>query len=238
MNASSVSHHARLSPARFWFHLSILIALMISGSVMFNLYLQRRFHLEEPLPVRARIQHDLEAQERSGRTVSTSALRGKVCAVAYVYTVCPHGCIAVIGEMKKLLRDYGSHPDFHLVSVSVEPERDTAPLMSAFADGIGLKPEDPWWFLTGDQKKLWSFMTDEVGLTEAKPIPEDERLNPLDLYAHDLRIALVDRNANVRGYYDVFHPQPEIAEVMREKLHADTQRLLDEPNPSDPNPKP
>ena len=106
--------------------------------------------------------------------------------------------------------------------------------MSSFAEGLSMRPQDPWWFLTGDQKKLWSFMTDELGLTPAKAIPEDERLNPLDLYAHDLRIVLVDRNGNVRGYYDVFHPEPGIAELMREKLRTDTQRLLDEPTPSSP----
>lgn len=221
----------RPSTARFWTHLFLLILLMIGGSITFHYHLQKRFHLEAPLPVLGRIQHPLDAIERSGRPVSTDSLRGKVCAVAYVYTVCPHGCIAVIGEMKKLLRDFGSHKDFHLLSVSVVPERDTAEFMRSFADGLGLKPEDPWWFLTGDQKRLWAFMTDELGLTEARSIPEDERLNPLDLYAHDLRIVLVDRNSNVRGYYDVFHPQPEIAEVMREKLHTDTQRLLNEPTP-------
>lgn len=221
-----------LSMRRFWLHLGLLVTLMVSGSVLFNLYLKRSLHLEAPLPVYQHIRHDLDAVERSGGQVSTSALKGKVCAVAYVYTVCPHGCLAVLGEMKKLLRDYGSHPDFHLVSVSVVPERDTAPFMSSFAEGMGLRPQDPWWFLTGEKGRLWSFMTDELGLTRAKPIPEDERLNPLDLYAHDLRIVLVDRNANVRGYYDVFHPQSEIAALMREKLHTDTQRLLDEPKPS------
>jgi hypothetical protein len=62
-----------------------------------------------------------------------------------------------------------------------------------------------------------------------KPIPESERINPLDFYEHDLRLVLVDRQGRVRGYYSVFHPQPEIAQIMTEKLGRDVQRLLDHP---------
>ena len=40
---------------------------------------------------------------------------------------------------------------------------------------------------------------------------------------------LIDRKGQVRGYYDVFHPQPEMAQVMNEKLHRDVRTLLDHP---------
>lgn len=72
-------------------------------------------------------------------------------------------------------------------------------------------------------------MTDELKLTPAIPIPAEERVNPLDLYEHDLRIVLVDQLGQVRGYYSVFHPQPEIAAVMCEKLHRDVAHLLANP---------
>lgn len=182
-----------------------------------------------PLPVFSTIQHDLEATERSGRTVRLSSLRGKVTVMAHIYTVCPHGCLAVLGEMLKLQKEFGARSDFHLVSVSVVPEHDTAAFLHSFTEGMGLRPQDPWWFLTGDRERLWGFMTEELGLNKPEPIPEPERLNPLDLYAHDLRIVLVDRAGRVRGYYDVLHPQPDIASLMREKLQSDTRLLLDDP---------
>jgi hypothetical protein len=40
---------------------------------------------------------------------------------------------------------------------------------------------------------------------------------------------LIDRQGRVRGFYAVFHPQPEIATIMTEKLGRDVQRLLDNP---------
>jgi len=207
----------------------VVCIVAIAGSISLKSYLHRHFHPEKSLPILAHITNDLEAVERSGTIVNTSTLRGKVCVIAYIYTVCPHGCAAVIGEMLKLKSEFRSRNDFHLVSITVVPERDDIAFLRSYADGIGLKPDDPWWFLTGVREKLSRFITDEIKLEPSVPIPESKRLNPLDLYEHDLRIALVDRGGNVRGYYAVFHPQTEIAELFRKKLHKDTRRLLDDP---------
>ena len=59
--------------------------------------------------------------------------------------------------------------------------------------------------------------------------PEEKRLNTLDFYEHDLRIVVLDRQGRVRGYYSVFHPQPEITETMTKKLARDVERLLENP---------
>ena len=41
---------------------------------------------------------------------------------------------------------------------------------------------------------------------------------------------LIDRKGMIRGYYSVFHPQKEIAELMRENLNADARRLVEDPD--------
>ncbi|MCB1208566.1 MAG: SCO family protein [Verrucomicrobiales bacterium] len=227
MNAQSPAISTSVGP-RLWVIVFGAIALIISAS----LFLSRQLNQSLPgpaLPIHSVIQHDLTAIERSGQTVHFSDLKGKVVTCAYIYTVCPHGCAAVIGQMQKLQQTFGSRDDFHQVSISVIPERDTASFLGSYAQGLGLTPADPWWFLSGQQKPLWDFMTDELKLEPAKAIPEDERMNPLDLFEHDLRIVLIDRKGRVRGYYSVFHPQPEIAALMCDKLFKDTQRLLNDP---------
>lgn len=217
------------SAPRIWVIAFGVIALILSGSLFLSS--QLKHNLPRPaLPVYSVIQHDLEATERSGQPVHFSDLRGKVMTCAYIYTVCPHGCAAVIGQMKKLHDAFGTRSDFHQVSISVIPERDTASFLSTYAQGLGLADSDPWWFLSGQQKPLWDFMTNELKLEPAKAIPEDERVNPLDLFEHDLRIVLIDRQSRVRGYYSVFHPEPEIAALMCERLFKDTERLLNHPN--------
>lgn len=214
----------------FWLGIGVICAAVITLSLFSQQLLKRKSQTFSSLPKISHLKNDLETVERSGKLVKLSELDGKVRVFAYIYTVCPHGCAAIIGEMLKLEKTFGERTDFQQVSVSVVPERDSPAMLSAYAEGIGLKPQAPWWFLTGERQKLEGFMTESLKLDAPEIIPEEERLNPLDLYAHDLRIVVVDRQGFVRGYYAVFHPQAEIASLMKERLHQDVQRLLDDPN--------
>lgn len=211
-----------------WVRIVLGIGMAIAGSLMFGRFVNQALP-EKPLPVVAKIERDLEVTERSGETVKLSALRGKVTVMACLYTVCPHGCAAIVAQMQKLNATHRARSDFHLVSLAVAPERDTPSFLKAYAEGVGAKPGDPWWFVTGEQQRIWDYMTYGLQLQAPMPIPEAKRVNPLDLYEHDLRLVLIDRQGRVRGYYAVFHPQPEIAELMTEQLGRDVQRLLDHP---------
>lgn len=217
------------SSAGTWVRVGLGIVLSLAGV----LYLGRYFNQslpQPPLPVIAQISGDLEVTERSGSKVHLDSLRGKVVVMGCLYTVCPHGCAAVVQEMRKLNEAHRQRPDFHQVSLAVAPERDSASFLKAYAEGVGVKVSDPWWFVTGEQQRTWDFLTNELRMEAPKPIPEEKRLNPLDFYEHDLRLVVVDRRGRVRGFYSVFHPQPEIAAVMCEKLARDVQRLLDDPD--------
>lgn len=219
--------HPSSSPRRPPWGLIAIAVVSLGIAAGYSMILKRTM-LQREIPVRSTITGDLTATERTGKIVRLSELRGKVVVCAYVYTVCPHGCAAVIGEMKKLFERYGTRPDFHLVSIAVLPEHDTTAFLTAYADGLGLKPADPWWFLTGSREEIWNFMDRQLLLTPAVPIPPEERLNPLDTHEHDLRIVLIDKESRIRGYYSVFHPQSEIAELMQERLDADTKALLEQ----------
>lgn len=211
-----------------WLRIGLGIAMAIIGVVTFGRHVGQSLG-QKPLPVVHQIQGDLEATERHGQKVKLSALRGKVTVMACLYTVCPHGCAAIIAQMQRLNADFGARADFHQVSLAVAPERDTSGFLKAYAEGVGVKDGDPWWFVTGEQQRIWDFMSQELQLQQAAPIPVEKRVNPLDLYEHDLRMVLIDRQGRVRGYYSAFHPQREIAEVMTAKLYRDVQSLLENP---------
>ena len=205
-----------------------LIAVMVLACILFGNVLDST--LPRPkLSVYGTITEDLETVERSGKIERLSSLRGKVFTCAYLYTVCPHGCSAVMGQMMRLHQRFGTRPDFHQVSVTVAPESDTPPFLENYAKAMGIKPTDPWWFLGGDQTQLWGFMQKQLLLEPSKFIPPASRLNPLDSYEHDLRIVLIDRRGRIRGYYSVFHPQADVARLMCERLQRDTEALLGNP---------
>lgn len=229
MSSASRADAAEFSVTRFWTWIILACTFVLALSAVVTLRLRKASAKDQAPQVYGQSVGDLAGIERSGEPVRLSALRGKVVVIAHVYTVCPHGCAAVLGEMLKLKRQFAAQSDFHLVSVAVLPEHDTPPFLRSFAEGMGLTTKDPWWFVTGERQKLWDFMSAELKLEAPKPIPEEERLNPLDLYEHDLRVVLLDRRGRVRGYYAVFHPQREISELMIDRLERDTRFLLDHP---------
>jgi len=50
--------------------------------------------------------------------VKLDDLRGKVTVMGQLYTVCPHGSLAVIKAMTALNKAYGERTDFHQVSLA------------------------------------------------------------------------------------------------------------------------
>jgi len=220
---------ADFKPERFWLLMGGVIVLVIGLSLAYSRFLQNALPKAE-LPVFATVKHDLAATERSGKSVHFSDLKGKVIVAAYLYTQCPHGCAAVTAQLQKLNQEFATHSGIQLLSVAIQPERDSVAMVKGYAEAVGATEKSPWWFITGDRQELWDFMTKEVGMVPAQPIPVDERITPDDEYEHDLRIALLDGQGRVRGYYAVFHPQPEIAALMCERLHDHVHQLLDHPH--------
>lgn len=212
----------------FWSVIGVLIVGIMAGSLALRSSLRQKVP-NPPPPDLGAVSETLEATERTGQTVNVDSLGGKVRIYAHLYTVCPHGCAVVVAEMSKLLERYRTRPDFQLVSVAVIPERDTPEFFKLYAEGLGVKPEDPWWFLTGQREPIEKFMVGGLKLEMPKPIPAEERLNPLDFYEHDLRLVLVDRRNHIRGYYSVFDPSEELSALMRDKLQKDVRRLLENP---------
>jgi cytochrome oxidase Cu insertion factor (SCO1/SenC/PrrC family) len=78
------------------------------------------------------------ALDRSGEQKDLAALEGKAVVLAYTYTRCPHGCAGVAAQMLKIRDAFAGRAEVHLVSLAVWPEIDSAPVLQAFAESIGV----------------------------------------------------------------------------------------------------
>jgi protein SCO1 len=215
-----------------WIHfvfLALLVLTGLAGGVLMWLAKSRppvgRSSVR-PLPAYATITKHLSAPDRSGRTVSTAELEGKVWTVAYTYTRCPHGCLGVVANMMKLRDEFGSDPGFHQVSITLTPDSDTPQALEAFTSAQGIRPNDHWWFLSGDPKSVREFMTDQLHFTPSIETPPERRLSEFDRYQHDLRVGLIDSHGQLRGFYEIQNPDPATAALHLNRLGADIRRLL------------
>ncbi|MCB1226400.1 MAG: SCO family protein [Verrucomicrobiales bacterium] len=216
--------------SRIWILFALLAVAALAGSWFLTQSLQKLPGGQlATLPILREVRQPFSAPERLGETRQFLDLKGKVVVAAYAYTRCPHGCAGVAAQMKKLNDAFADQTDrLHFVSIAVWPAIDTPEVFKAYATSLEIPDSAPWWWLSTDRDKTWAFMTDQLGFGPSREVPEAERLNPEDWVEHDLRAVLLDSNLRVRGYYEVMHPQTEVAQMAYEKLQRDITTLLNE----------
>jgi protein SCO1/2 len=163
---------------------------------------------------------DFALMERTGRTVTRADLLGKVWLATFIYTECTETCPLQSAQVARLQAEFGAQPDLVLVSITVDPERDTPAILRAYAERYGADPAR-WWFLTGDKRAIYRLATEGFRLGIVDPDDPDQTrtlrwLGPVPAYAthgskglvmHSSRFVLVDRRAQVRAYHLPDDPQ-------------------------------
>ena len=132
---------------------------------------------------------DLPATERSGLPLRTSELHGRYLVVDFVFSSCAGTCPRLQIAMKELQDATADERDLRLVSLSVDPQRDTPELLRGWADALGAD-RARWLFLLMSDADVRTFMRD--GLM----VPTND-----DLILHSGLFVLVDPNGAVRGRY-------------------------------------
>lgn len=222
----------RINPVTIWGIVIIIVLGMVVGYnyVMYKVREEHRLKMTNQAPPAkiGRLEEDLKAIERSGKTVHLMELKGKIIVMGYVFTRCPRGCAGVVAQMKVLQEKFGHDPRFHLVSVSLDGDYDTPETLSAFAEAQQVSG-DNWWFITGPKEELRSYMSNprQIGFSPVQMIPEEDRINEADLFIHDMRLAVVDHLGQVRGrLHEVLHPQ--LSDVIFDKLVNDLEKIFKE----------
>ena len=136
--------------------------------------------------------------ERSGRTVSLADLRNKVWIADFIYTTCTDTCPLQSAEMTKLQKQFADIDALRLVSFSVDPTKDTPAVLSAYAKKFSADGER-WLFLTGDRQAMVDLVQGGFRLSAAPVVDSSSKEN---IILHSPRFVLVDRGAEIRGYYD------------------------------------
>jgi cytochrome oxidase Cu insertion factor (SCO1/SenC/PrrC family) len=151
---------------------------------------------------------------QNGQAFGSAQLAGKIWIADFIYTTCPGPCPMISSRMSELQKPL-EKTDVHLVSFSVDPEKDTPEVLRGYAEKLQAEPVR-WDFLTGPKSTIYKLSHDGFKLavsdgSDAEGIP-----------VHSTRMVLVDRHGQIRGYYDAAE-----ADAMT-KLVADTNHLLRE----------
>jgi len=154
---------------------------------------------------------------QNGQPFGSAQLAGKIWIADFVYTTCPGPCPMISGRMSELQKPL-EKSDVHLVSFSVDPEKDTPAVLRDYAGKLQAE-SGRWDFLTGPKSAIYKLSHDGFKLAVS------DRSDEQGLPVHSTRMILVDRHGQIRGYYDATEPEAIT------KLLADTNHLLrEQPN--------
>jgi protein SCO1/2 len=191
----------------------ILIPLVTAGVLFWLRQLQVNALSSRTLPSYGTVpSFDLVNQD--SQPFGSRQLSGKIWIADFIFTNCAGPCPIISTRMSELQKPL-EKSDVHLISFSVDPQRDTPDVLRVYADKLRKEPLR-WDFLTGPLDTIASLSRNgfKLGLSEG----EQPESGPV----HSTRFVLVDRRGTIRGYYDGLAPDGVT------KLLADTSHLLRE----------
>jgi protein SCO1/2 len=155
-----------------------------------------------------------EFVNQDAQPFGTAQLTGKIWIADFIFTSCPGPCPIISSRMSELQKPL-EKTDVHLISFTVDPEKDTPEVLAAYAEKLHAQPRR-WDFLTGSRPAIYALARD--GFKLAVSDSGDEAGMPV----HSTRVVLVDRHGTIRGYYDALAPDAVT------KLLADANHLFRE----------
>lgn len=165
----------------------------------------------QPLPVYGRVPA-FALTDQDGQPVTPAMWQGRVWIADFIFTRCAGQCVMMSSQMTALQR---ALPEVvALVSITVDPDYDTPPVLAAYAARSGADTTR-WRFLTGPREAIYALAHDGFRLSVAA-----EGGTPQEPILHSVRLVLVDGDGQIRGYYDA----TETDAVAR--LARDAQQLL------------
>lgn len=170
---------------------------------------------EEPLPIFWPVPA-YQLIDQQGRPFGSTDMAGRAALYSFVYTNCPDTCpllTATMANVQERLRAEGLlGSKVQMVSVTVDPDRDTPEVLAAYAARFHADP-DAWRFLSGEREAVFDvlagFKLNTLGVARA--------FAGADVIPHSNRFAVADARGMVRANLqgDQVSPDEVVATVKR-----------------------
>lgn len=134
-----------------------------------------------------------ELTNQNSRLISQEEMLGKVYVVEFFFTNCPTICPVMNQNLKAIEKEINS-PDFGVISITIDPKRDTPENLKIHAERLGIKNPN-WHFLTGDRDYIYD-LSKKFNIYVGEDESTAEGLN------HSGKFALIDKNGNIRSRFD------------------------------------
>jgi cytochrome oxidase Cu insertion factor (SCO1/SenC/PrrC family) len=164
-----------------------------------------------PLPA-IRPAPDFVLSDTAGRPVHLADFRGRVVLLSFIYTRCPDACPLLTAQLARLQARLGrERTRVQLLSITVDPQRDSVEELRAYARRFGADPA-AWSFLRAPPERLGPVL---------QAYDEWTRSEPGGAIDHPARLYLIDAAGRIReiyalGFFDERQALLDIRVLLRE----------------------
>ena len=138
-----------------------------------------------------------ELTDQNNKVISNKDYAGKVYVLEFFFTTCPTICPKMNLNMITTQNTFFGNPNFGIVSITINPEIDTAAVLKEHAAKLGVKSTN-WHFLTGDKTKIFELANKGFNVY----VGENAKAN--GGFEHSGLFALIDKNGAIRCRKDNF----------------------------------
>lgn len=135
---------------------------------------------------------DFTLKAHTGEPFQLTKQNDKILIMNFFFSRCQGPCPVIHKKLQEMQESFKDHPRIQIVSITVDPENDTVDHLKLYAERYKAKSEK-WIFLTGDKERINFIMEKDMKLAGGESIE-----------MHSTSLVLLDKDKNVRAYYDTF----------------------------------
>jgi protein SCO1 len=186
------------TPRTIWIGFFLFFALF---ALAFGLWLTqalRNFGLQ-PLRAIGPVA-DFTLTNENGKVATLADFTNHVWIADIVFTRCAGPCPRMTAQMKSVEKLLPKASTARLVTLTTDPEFDTPEVLKRYGDRFGAD-FSRWTFLTGTKMEIGKLAANSLKLS-AQPIRPEEQKDAADLFIHTTIFVIVDKHAQLRGFFE------------------------------------
>ena len=139
---------------------------------------------------------DFKLTNQLNKTITPDNFKDKIYVACFIFTTCEGICPAMTGNLKSVYKEFLDDDEIMFLSHSVTPEKDSVPVLKAYADKFDVQNHQKWHFTTAPRKHIY-----ELARMHYFAATDSGDGGPSD-FVHTENLVLVDKEKRLRGFYD------------------------------------
>lgn len=212
-------------PRTIWVGFLLFFALIALAFLLWLMQAARNFN-QVPLRVLGPVA-DFTLTNQDGQLTTLADFTNRVWVADIIFTRCAGPCPRMTAQMRSLQDLLPRAGAAKLVTLTTDPDFDTPAVLKRYGERFGAD-FSRWTFLTGTKAEIGGLAANSLKLS-AQPIKPQDQKDAADLFIHTTIFVVVDKHAQLRGFFETGGDGVDWTNAVRPKLMQAVRQLESEP---------